>query len=124
MASTETGWTKEFPKADGYYWWAISGEVRLLEVILGQREAWTQGDDTNQWEKAYYWTGKFLGPISPSDAEQLMELRSAMRFQYDALCELCENGLELPSSVHARLANMRDDARAALNPSQAKKEGK
>ena len=89
---TETGW-KKFPRADGYYWWAISGEVRLLEVIHSSKEAWTEGDDTNQWDKAYHWTGKFLGPISPSDFEQLLRLRdwkeSAMTLlpRYDGIAE-------------------------------------
>lgn len=49
-------------------------------------------------------------------------MRDALVFQKTALDDLCETGLELPPSVHAKLANMRDDADTALALTEANKE--
>lgn len=48
-------------------------------------------------------------------------LVQALKFQRDALHDLCgdsESMLSLPPSIHAKLANMRDDVDAALSAAQ------
>lgn len=51
----------------------------------------------------------FITAVNAHDA-----IVAALRFQLDALNDLCEDGINLPASVHAKLANMRDDAEVAL----------
>lgn len=75
---TETGWSKEFPTIDGHYWVRFIGygsptEAELRTVV--GHECRTEfsvftgspGSPCNEWE--------FLGPIFPSNFEQLLRLR-------------------------------------------------
>lgn len=81
-------WTKEGPKIDGVYWWRwpqngqqIVFEVYGGKVFLGMQEQHPPTD------------GEWLGPIAPSDFEQLTRLRewkeSAMTLlaRYDSIAE-------------------------------------
>lgn len=74
---TDTGWSKEFPTADGYYWMRFAPDDRcpmpvrydngyMHEIGVADDMRWVR--DT---EKA-----EFL-PASPSDFEQLIRLRKA-----------------------------------------------
>jgi hypothetical protein len=82
------------------------------------------GDLHNCFARGY--ANYFLSPYNsgmpeegPSDGNSLQYINvNAIRFQLDALNDLCESGTELPPSVHAKLANMRDDLESALGISR------
>ncbi len=78
------------------------------------------GDLANAFARGY--ANYFLSPYNsgmpeegPSDGQSIQYVAvEAVRFQLDALNDLCEAGMELPPSVHAKLANMRDDLEAVI----------
>ena len=78
------------------------------------------GDLPNAFARGY--ANYFLSPYNsgmpeegPSDGQSVQYIKvDAIRFQLDALNDLCEVGTELPPSVHAKLANMRDDLEAVM----------
>lgn len=86
MANTETGWTKEFPKVRvrERYWINNGEQLTILQVNPSGRHE-VIGSSTKYLESDFHgW--EFLGPISPADAEQLVELRRLVR-EFDALRE-------------------------------------
>lgn len=137
MAETETGWTEEWPaNADAFYW------LRDNEGRYRDRPCHVDGDRIiGLLDHSYTPRGdcqyevQFLGPISPSDAAQLMELRQALEW---AVARLEDNerwwhqagtlttltAFE-KQAFEARAQTTRttlDHARAALNPSHLPKE--
>lgn len=73
-------------------------------------------------EEVGFWKSTFISAIARKcgrDSRRLPQgqveaLAAAVRFQRDALIDVLESWHEMPPSVHAKLANMRDDAEAAL----------
>lgn len=78
MAETETGWTKEWPTVDGVYWYRLDSAsvADVVEVCRG--DVYYAGDGVGVSVRNHD-GGEWLGPISPSDAEQLIELRTLLR---------------------------------------------
>lgn len=69
MAEKESGWTK--PQADGVYWWRLN-QTDIPDAVIVKGDVFYDFAET---EPTATTLGEFLGPISPSDAEQLSELR-------------------------------------------------
>lgn len=72
---TDTGWSTAKPEHDGYYWWrfdvadpAAPSEIRDGRVYDFQARGSVLLETLD---------GEWLGPISPSDFEQLLRLREA-----------------------------------------------
>lgn len=76
MAEKESGWTDEYPhKADaGDEYYFVRRKDRNDVVVMGfsMGKAWLNGVS---YEPSELRSHLFLGPISPSDAQQLIELR-------------------------------------------------
>lgn len=71
---SETGWTKDDPKVDGVYWWradANDPDPDLHSVVNGR--FYEVG--MSQCTVVENFGGEWLGPVSPSDFEQLLRLR-------------------------------------------------
>lgn len=104
----ETGWGK--PTTDGVYWWRLSTDDTPDPVTVRGDFAY----DTGYPEPTSTSLGEFLGPISPSDAEQLMELqRLAMK-----LIEAAQFSLSTPGFIRGRdeLHKHSEALRAVLTP--------
>lgn len=79
-----SGWSKEFPKVQGSYWarrlQTGQPEPKVIEVCCdaGEWFAYRAGNardiDPAKFIESEY---EFLGPISPSDTEELFKLREA-----------------------------------------------
>lgn len=115
----ETGWTKEFPQEDGWYWSRRSGPIRALcihEGAVAYGSVWMQP----KVNPTFFVNREWLGPLSPADAEQLVELRKALQIaipivrHYGKLLEHPDN--------RAHYQKIADDLEAALNPKQPEKE--
>lgn len=108
MASTETGWTDKYPhKADaGDEYYFVRRKDRNEVVVMGfsMGKAWLNGVS---YEPSELHTHLFLGPLSPSDAEQLMELRRVGKAVLDTLETYKERHLVPPHFLNA-LADLRD----------------
>lgn len=77
MTNTGTGWTKEWPD-DGVYWFRLdAGSLPDIAEIWGGDVYYT-GDKVGVSVRNHD-GGEWLGPISPSDVEQLIQLRSLMQ---------------------------------------------
>lgn len=79
MADTETGWTREWPAVrDSFHWmrW-IDGRYRDLPVHVNGIQVMSLFDHSYQQRGNIEGQVEFLGPISPSDSEQLIRLRQA-----------------------------------------------
>lgn len=89
----------------------------------GPASIWIDSGDIQNAEAIGY-ASYFLTPhseqadefgLGPSDGKGIQYVRADfVKFQLDALNDICETGAELPPSVHAKLANMRDDLHSAL----------
>ena len=81
----ETGWTKRTPALDGMYWWRADErdyEPEMHEIADGK----VYRMESRRSESADNYGGEWLGPISPSDTEQLAELqREALK----GICVYC-----------------------------------
>lgn len=79
MAEIKTGWTRKFPMTLGDYWLRFTdppSDVCIVEVNnRGVFQAGVVGDIRN---RVAIDECEWLGPLSPSDAEQLSELRKAL----------------------------------------------
>lgn len=83
MAENETGWSKHFPKAQGWYW-VRSGPIGLpvavefFPALMDRRQPMVRYPGKSGFMVAVAEEGKpeWLGPISPSDFEQLTRLRN------------------------------------------------
>lgn len=108
MASTDTGWTKEFPKTHGDYWLRFTdppSEACMVEVnSRGVFEAGVTGDIRN---RVVIDECEWLGPLSASDAEQLSELRRVATETMKTLEHYKERHL-VPPYFSGALANLRD----------------
>lgn len=83
---TETGWSKELPEAQGWYW-VRSGPrglpvaVEFFPTMMDRRRPMVRYPGKDGFMVAIAGDAKpeWLGPISPSDFEQLLRLRAAAR---------------------------------------------
>lgn len=93
-AQTEKGWTRKFPTAYGIYWARTPKAAKAFLMEFDRYGNWHFGSEVSTFDDElkrsdYEW----LGPISPSDTEQLIRLRdwkeSAMTIlaQYDAVAD-------------------------------------
>lgn len=84
MSTTERGWTKEFPQVEGFY---FARRTQTNAPALTVIEVWQYEDEwyayrfanqddieAKEFIRSLY---EYLGPISPSDFEQLIRLRNA-----------------------------------------------
>lgn len=116
MANTETGWMKEFPQVSGWYWMRGFRQYRTLPTeVNGDKFGMMYGNgvlfDAVDAEGA-----EFLGPLSPSDAEQLVELRRVAGETLQWLEEKRDMRAIVP--IEAIIRNLR----MVLNPKQPGKE--
>lgn len=125
MASTETGWTKSFPSQVGNYWFHTDdNEPMVIEISGGgipggapvPFRVYEFGMSEDGVSKATFQRthrhAEFLGPISPSDTEQLMELRRAGERALNWL-EWLRNPLDEGDAQS--IAEVINQLRAALN---------
>ena len=71
---SDTEWSREDPKVDGVYWWradANDPDPDIHSVVAGR--FYEVG--MSQCTAVENFGGEWLGPISPSDFEQLLRLR-------------------------------------------------
>lgn len=75
MAEKESGWAGLFPQVDGYYWMRLSPDDTAPTIVRCEaRQLHGIGNaDDLRWANLLK-SAQFL-PASPSDAEQLSELR-------------------------------------------------
>lgn len=103
MASNETGWTKEYPSlAHGSRFWlrhAPDAEPELHQLTGGRgwMESFGIVRDTTE----------FLGPVTASDAEQLIQLRKAGTRMLEVFETYKERHL-VPAYLVNALADLRD----------------
>lgn len=80
MTNTGTGWPKGWPNKRGFYWTRDTpDDTNILLVEIQANRLTICGDDRHRNVREAFEDSEFLGPISPSDAEQLMELRKACK---------------------------------------------
>lgn len=90
----DTGWSKEWPAERGFYWTRDTpDDTNILLVEVNRNRLTICGDDRHRNVNEAFVDSEFLGPISPSDFEQLVRLRdwkeSAMKLlsRYDSIAE-------------------------------------
>lgn len=102
----ETGWTRN-PTAYGVYWMRLDGEDKPffmpVHVLVDGLSVYHEGKAYPRPTPEGFTDRKFLGPISPSDAEQLIQLRKA-----------ATNAVKLIDEGYGSMAIQL--LRAALNP--------
>lgn len=77
----ETGWSKEWPTVDDYYFRRINQwDIPSLVRIVGDTCRFTDGSSEGRHE-CY----EFLGPVTASDFEQLIRLREIASRAVDVL---------------------------------------
>lgn len=125
MANTETGWTTEWPAVNGIYWarWQSTVSVNTFIVeVIGKRFYMTGRSlicPNHETPAPYEW----LGPLSPSDAEQLIELRKllvAAAIPYEALLLDAESRRWIAPEVWEAMETAVINIRAALSPNHEK----
>lgn len=113
MASTESGWTKEFPRVDGdYFTRDDEGDSWVIPVRISEGQVFEfglQGDCRHLYDNSEY-----LGPFTASDAEQLIELRK--------IAERALTYIETDPVRDERGTAIMQRLRAVLNPKQPEKE--
>lgn len=117
MANSEAGWTKKFPSAHGCYWVKyLRVGLRHVPPFLIEVDAhgiWNFGVEVSRDYYSFH-DCEFLGPVTVSDAEQLIELSKAA----ESMLTLLEN---IGTGMWARSPEG-EMLRAALNPKQPEKE--
>lgn len=100
---SETGWSKEWPKVTGYYWRRINDhDYPSLVRIVGDTCRFSDGSSEGRYE-CY----EFVGPLSPSDFEQLLRLRKVAALTLKVLDD-ADYGLD----VYSLAPNLRSAAKA------------
>lgn len=129
MTSTGTGWTKDIPRNNHFYvvgWYfqrRLSNHAMQVVEINQHGNVWRIGANNIKQVSDLRATGDYewLGPVSPSDAEQLVELRKALISVVNGMGCWCKipfvNASEDRGHESRCLA-----ARAALNPSHLQQE--
>jgi hypothetical protein len=122
----DTGWTDKYPYKSGagdeYYF--VDRKDRNDVVIMGfsMGVAWLNGIS---YEPSELRSHLFLGPLSPDDFEQLIQLRKAGREANEALQLIQGFDFQLDSSAHGeeirrRAINAIAALREALAPTEEK----
>lgn len=87
MVNSEAGWTKEWPSERGFYWARETpDDINVLLVEIHANRLTICGGTKLNVKEAFEGS-EFLGPLSPSDAEQLSELKKEYRTAMLALKE-------------------------------------
>lgn len=100
-SDSDRGWSKEFPTVNGFYWVRTEQYRELPAEFDGRSISALYGlrlfaDDLPRLLPEY------LGPISPSDFEQLLRLRKAGRDADEALRLIQGYGFQLDNSAHGQ----------------------
>lgn len=124
MAETKTRWTGLFPQVDGYYWMRLDADDTVPTIIRYEaRQLYEVGNaDDIRWN-SYLQSAQFLGPVSHSDAEQLIELRRISGLALSTLRRLIgtlDSGSQRGMAQDAE--SIANRLHAALNPKQQGKE--
>lgn len=96
---TETGWSKEFPSQTGDYWFRTDEHdpMVIIEISGGgipggapvpfrvYEFGMEEGGISKATFQRKYRRAEYLGPISPSDFEQLIRLRKALSDALESL---------------------------------------
>lgn len=125
MASTE--WLTELPTKNGVYWYRFDAKSRPDIVQIHDKDVYYTGDGIGL-TLAHHTGGQFLGPVSPSDAEQLAELRRVAQSTLEEIRSTLGgmlNHLRPPENDRARdyarfIFEQVDKGLAALNPQPEK----
>lgn len=137
MANTETGWIAGIPKRAGWYFMRLADE----DVNDGDIVVWVDDNPSGVRSGKQFFPAdnkilrcrEYLGPVTPSDAEQLSELRRLAIEARDVLALLVPygkihtvNGVTYPDGTHSEAVDrgerVLNQLRAALNPSQSQEE--
>lgn len=130
MPETKTGWTDKLPESQGWYW-VRSGSlglpvaVEFFPALMDRRQPMVRYPGKNGFMVAVAEDAKpeWLGPISPSDFDQLTRLREALQeiADRDTLCN-CEHDTEFCCAKVGHYCAF-CIAATALNPELAQRKG-
>ena len=97
MSTTENGWTQQLPTANGIYWYQIDAESTPDVVQIHNRDVYYTGE-AGATSLTSHVGGQWLGPISPSDFQQLAALREVG----DKVVQAVEFALTTPGMIRGR----------------------
>lgn len=110
----EPGWTTKLPTANGVYWYRFDAKSLPDIVQVHGRDVYYTGEGVGL-SVVNHTGGEFLGPLSPSDAEQLSELRKAAQVALPPLEYLVRRQL-IPAEFVGVTNGVIRQLRAALTP--------
>lgn len=119
-----SGWSSELPAVNGWYWSRRSGPRQVLCVrdgAVAYGSLWMHP----KYNPSFFEGREFLGPLSPSDTEELFKLREEVETQkrllkvsQDLLIDVLDSRAILRFSTigQSRMKSHVEDLRELLNP--------